>query len=341
MTDKKRALVTGGSGALGGAICERLAADGFEVYIHANSALDSAKTLEQKIIAAGGSAKALQFDVTDAQATLNVLQPLADDKAFQVVVNCAGIHNDAVFAGMSASTCSCSASVMSIRAQWSSDAKTRSCSRVHTVELLPCAGRQRVEVDVFDRRADSAVAVLAGAALRLPDANPVGGAIAGTAEALALDKRFEQMHGMSVSRLPISGQPSGDAPQQVAGQMGHADPGQDQKATIVDQQRQAARAGGVVPTNPAVAGLGLPGRRAEKQAGKFAAQAVTHQVGDVFSDRAAKAQVMMARQIKREECAVARSRRHRFQAQWLKIRQRLGDGGGQIEFVFGDRGHDE
>lgn len=102
MMDKKRALVTGGSGALGGAICERLAADGFEVYIHANSALDAAKTLEQKIIAAGGSAKALQFDVTDAQATLNVLQPLADDKAFQVVVNCAGIHNDAVFAGMNA-----------------------------------------------------------------------------------------------------------------------------------------------------------------------------------------------------------------------------------------------
>jgi 3-oxoacyl-[acyl-carrier protein] reductase len=103
MTDKKRALVTGGSGALGGAICERLAADGFEVYIHANGALAAAQALEKKIIAAGGSAKALQFDVTDAQATLDVLQPLAEEKAFQVVVNCAGIHNDAVFAGMSAS----------------------------------------------------------------------------------------------------------------------------------------------------------------------------------------------------------------------------------------------
>ncbi len=102
MTDKKRALVTGGSGALGGAICERLAVDGFDVYIHANGALVAAQMLEKKIIAAGGSAKALQFDVTDAQATLNVLQPLAEEKAFQVVVNCAGIHNDAVFAGMSA-----------------------------------------------------------------------------------------------------------------------------------------------------------------------------------------------------------------------------------------------
>jgi 3-oxoacyl-[acyl-carrier protein] reductase len=103
MTDKKRALVTGGSGALGGAICERLAADGFEVYIHANGALAAAQALEKKIIAADGSAKALQFDVTDAQATLDVLQPLAEEKAFQVVVNCAGIHNDAVFAGMSES----------------------------------------------------------------------------------------------------------------------------------------------------------------------------------------------------------------------------------------------
>lgn len=103
MTDKIRALVTGGSGALGGAICERLATDGFEVYIHANLGLGAAQALKQKITAAGGCAKALQFDVTDAQATLNVLQPLTEEKAFQVLVNCAGVHNDAVFAGMNAS----------------------------------------------------------------------------------------------------------------------------------------------------------------------------------------------------------------------------------------------
>jgi 3-oxoacyl-[acyl-carrier protein] reductase len=107
MTDTKRALVTGGSGALGSAICERLASDGFDVFIHANKAIAAAQAIAQKITAAGGKAIALQFDVTDAQSTRAVLEPLAEEKAFQVIVNCAGIHDDAVFAGMSA-------------AQWSS-----------------------------------------------------------------------------------------------------------------------------------------------------------------------------------------------------------------------------
>ena len=107
MTEKKRALVTGGSGALGSAICEALAADGLEVFIHANSAMETAQALAQKITANGGAARALQFDVTDAAATKSVLEALAEEKAFQVIVNCAGIHDDAVFAGMNS-------------AQWSS-----------------------------------------------------------------------------------------------------------------------------------------------------------------------------------------------------------------------------
>ena len=107
MTDKKRALVTGGSGALGSAICEALAAMGLDVFIHANHSIDAAEALAQKIIAGGGAATALQLDVTDADTARRVLEALAEEKAFQVIVNCAGIHDDAVFAGMSA-------------AQWSS-----------------------------------------------------------------------------------------------------------------------------------------------------------------------------------------------------------------------------
>ena len=102
MTDKLRALVTGGSGALGSSICEALAADGMDVMIQANTGLEAAHVLAQRINSSGGSARALQFDVTDAEATRRVLEPLADEKAIQVIVNCAGIHDDAVFAGMNA-----------------------------------------------------------------------------------------------------------------------------------------------------------------------------------------------------------------------------------------------
>lgn len=100
MSNSIRALVTGGSGALGSAICEALAADGMEVFIHAHSATGNAQALHRKIVESGGAARTLQFDVTDAQATRVLLESLIEEKAFQVVVNCAGIHDDAVFAGM-------------------------------------------------------------------------------------------------------------------------------------------------------------------------------------------------------------------------------------------------
>ena len=53
---QKRALVTGGSGDLGGAICRRLAADGLHVIVHANANLTRAEAVVAAIRAAGGSA---------------------------------------------------------------------------------------------------------------------------------------------------------------------------------------------------------------------------------------------------------------------------------------------
>ena len=99
-TPLKRALVTGGSGGLGSAISRRLAADGLDVIIHANSNLATAQALAQRIVAEGGRAQAVAFDVTDAAATADALQALLDQGAIQVLVNNAGIHEDAVFPGM-------------------------------------------------------------------------------------------------------------------------------------------------------------------------------------------------------------------------------------------------
>ena len=97
----KRALVTGGSGGIGAAICKRLAADGHHLIVHANRSLDKAVAVVAEIIAAGGSAEALAFDVTDRAASTAALETLLEGGAIQILVNNAGIHADAVFPGMS------------------------------------------------------------------------------------------------------------------------------------------------------------------------------------------------------------------------------------------------
>ena len=97
----KRALVTGGSGAIGAAICRRLALDGCHVVVHANARLAEAERIAAEIAGAGGSAQAVAFDVTDRAATAAALESLLATGAIQVVVNNAGTHDDAVMPGMS------------------------------------------------------------------------------------------------------------------------------------------------------------------------------------------------------------------------------------------------
>jgi 3-oxoacyl-[acyl-carrier protein] reductase len=99
-TPPKRALVTGGSGGIGSAISRRLAADGMGVIIHANSNLATAQALAERIVAEGGQAQAVAFDVTDAASTADALQALLEQGPIQVLVNNAGVHEDAVFPGM-------------------------------------------------------------------------------------------------------------------------------------------------------------------------------------------------------------------------------------------------
>jgi len=97
---KKRALVTGGSGAIGSVICRRLAADGYAVIVHAHRHLQSAEQVAEKILADGGTASVTTFDVVDGAATAEALHNLLTAGPVQVVVNNAGVHDDAPMAGM-------------------------------------------------------------------------------------------------------------------------------------------------------------------------------------------------------------------------------------------------
>ena len=99
----KRALVTGGSGALGSAIARRLAADGLFVYVHANRNAERAQAVVADIEAehGAGRAAAVVFDVTDDAATASALEGLLEAGPIQVIVSNAGVYQDGPMAGMS------------------------------------------------------------------------------------------------------------------------------------------------------------------------------------------------------------------------------------------------
>ncbi|MFZ0007464.1 MAG: 3-oxoacyl-ACP reductase FabG [Steroidobacteraceae bacterium] len=98
----KRALVTGGSGGIGGAICRRLAQDGHYVYVHCHRGLEVAQALVRDIAAAGGRAATIEFDITDTEAVRAALEAALAAGPIQILVNNAGVHDDAVLPGMSA-----------------------------------------------------------------------------------------------------------------------------------------------------------------------------------------------------------------------------------------------
>jgi 3-oxoacyl-[acyl-carrier protein] reductase len=99
-TAPRRALVTGGSGAIGAAICRRLARQGLHTIVHANSRLAHAQDVADEIVRDGGSAEAVCCDVADAAATQTAMERLLAAGTIQVLVNNAGVHDDAPLAGM-------------------------------------------------------------------------------------------------------------------------------------------------------------------------------------------------------------------------------------------------
>jgi len=71
----KTAVVTGGSGVIGGAICRGLAAAGANVVIVANTQMGKAQVIADEIRSAGGSASVVQADVLARDS----LRKLAED----------------------------------------------------------------------------------------------------------------------------------------------------------------------------------------------------------------------------------------------------------------------
>ena len=90
--ERRVAVVLGGSGGIGRATAERLAADGFAVVVHSAGHADRAREAVDAITAAGGTAIALAGDVADDVAMAELFRRTEEELGgIDVVVNTAGI----------------------------------------------------------------------------------------------------------------------------------------------------------------------------------------------------------------------------------------------------------
>lgn len=101
LTQKPLALVTGASRGIGAAIAQKLAKDGFHVFINYTSNEARARELQSRIHAEGGKAELCQFDVSNSAQVDEKLDWIA--KTFgklSVLVNNAGITIDGLLMRM-------------------------------------------------------------------------------------------------------------------------------------------------------------------------------------------------------------------------------------------------
>jgi len=96
----KRALITGGSGDIGAAICRSLAENAVHVIVHANRNLEKAQRLVDEILQGGGSAQAVKFDLNDETETHSCISRILSDGPIQILVNNAGVNSDGLMAWM-------------------------------------------------------------------------------------------------------------------------------------------------------------------------------------------------------------------------------------------------
>lgn len=101
MEETKQVLITGASGGIGQAIAEAVALAGYTVVAHYNRNQAAIDALVEKVQAAGGKIRTLQFDSTNREKCKEILEKDIEENGtyYGVILN-AGVCADMTFAAM-------------------------------------------------------------------------------------------------------------------------------------------------------------------------------------------------------------------------------------------------
>ena len=92
-SEKRVALVIGGTGGIGRATCLQLANDGFDIVINYRHNVELAKKIREQIIALGKKALIVNADITDFEQVQNMINKIVRKfGTITVVANCATIN---------------------------------------------------------------------------------------------------------------------------------------------------------------------------------------------------------------------------------------------------------
>ena len=161
-------------------------------------------------------------------------------------------------------------------------------------EGFPKSFCQRVKVNIFDGHFKGDIPVVAAAPFGLTDINPVGCLVTDALEAVTFHKGFQQIKGMVVFLYPVRADTPGDSSQDMAVQVRHSDPGQNQKPHVIGQKFEIALFCLRIPANKVIPGSTVPGCRAKEKTNQWIMSPVKNQIFHVLSHSTAKTQIMVS-----------------------------------------------
>ncbi len=153
---------------------------------------------------------------------------------------------------------------------------------------------KRFEPDIFDRQCIFVTHVEFATALGLADLNPIGGLVASSGETGDFTEGLKHGGKNRVALQPIVRQAFFAACQNMGSQVGDANPWQDQKAGVVDEQMQVALAALCRPADELIARCGLPGGGSKTEQRQRFVVGGTHQITHLRTGQRLVAEVVIA-----------------------------------------------